>query len=158
MRKTKLRPYLVAVPLAGLAVAIDLLTKRMAAATFAGSPRVVIPGVLTFTYGENRGAAFSMFQEGGPFLAVAAIVAVGVILWALRVPRPGLEVAGLGLIMGGAAGNLIDRLARGEGLVDGLVIDWIQFPNFPIFNIADSSLTIGVGLMLLASWRARPAA
>ncbi len=158
MRKTKLRPYLVAVPLAGLVVAIDLLTKRVAAATFAGSPRVVIPGVLTFTFGENRGAAFSMFQEGGPFLAVAAIVAVGVILWALRVPRPGLEVAGLGLIMGGAAGNLIDRVARGEGLVDGLVIDWIQFPNFPVFNIADSSLTIGVGLMLLATWRARPSA
>lgn len=158
MRKTKLRPYLVAVPLAGLVVAIDLLTKRVAAATFAGSPREVIPGVLTFTYGENRGAAFSMFQEGGPLLAVAAIVAVGVILWALRVPRPGLEVAGLGLIMGGAAGNLIDRLARGEGLVDGLVIDWIQFPNFPIFNIADSSLTIGVGFMLLATWRARPSA
>jgi signal peptidase II len=60
--------------------------------------------------------------------------------------------------MGGAAGNLIDRLARGEGLVDGLVIDWIQFPNFPIFNIADSSLTIGVGFMLLATWRARPSA
>ena len=158
MRKAKLRPYLVAVPLAGLVVAIDLVTKRVAAASFVGSPRVVIPGVLTFTYGENRGAAFSMFQEGGPLLAVAAIVAIGVILWALRAPRPGLEVAGLGLIMGGAAGNLIDRLARGEGLVDGLVIDWIQFPNFPIFNIADSSLTVGVGMMLLATWRAWPTA
>lgn len=158
MRKAKLRPYLVAVPLAGLVVGVDLFTKRVAAGSFVGAPRVVIPGVLTFTYGENRGAAFSMFQEGGPLLATAAVVAIGVILWALRAPRPGLEVVGLGLIMGGAAGNLIDRLARGEGLVDGLVIDWIQFPNFPIFNIADSSLTVGVALMLLATWRARPTA
>jgi signal peptidase II len=158
VRKAKLRPYLVAAPLAGLVVGVDLLTKRVAAGSFVGSPRVVIPGVLTFTFGENRGAAFSMFQEGGPLLATAAVVAIGVILWALRVPRPGLEVVGLGLIMGGAAGNLIDRLARGEGLVDGLVIDWIQFPNFPIFNIADTSLTVGVALMLLATWRARPTA
>lgn len=156
MRQARLRPYLIAVPLAGLTVAIDLWTKRVAASSFIGAPRVIIPGVLTFTYGENRGAAFSMFQEGGPLLALAAVVAIGFILWALRVPRPRLEVAGLGLIMGGAAGNLVDRLARGEGLVDGLVIDWIQFPNFPIFNIADSSLTIGVGLMLLATWRSRP--
>ncbi len=140
--------------MAALTVGLDLATKWLAAVNFADKPVVVIPGVLRFTFGENPGAAFSMFQDGGTLFGVAALVAVSVILWSVRQPRPLLEVIGLGLIMGGAVGNLVDRVARGEGLLDGHVIDWIQFPNFPVFNLADSSITIGVALMIVAAWRA----
>lgn len=139
-------------------MALDLFTKRLAAIEFIGGARTIIPGVLSFTYGENPGAAFSMLQGVGSLLGVAAFIAVGVVLWSIRNERPRLELVGLGMIMGGATGNLIDRIARGDELLDGHVIDWIQFPNFPIFNIADSSITVGVALILITSWRQRPTA
>ena len=64
-----------------------------------------------------------------------------------------LEFTGLGLILGGAIGNLIDRFTRGDGLLDGAVVDWIQLPNFPTFNIADAAITIGAGLLILGALR-----
>ncbi len=57
------------------------------------------------------------------------------------------------MILGGALGNLSDRIFRGSGFLDGLVIDWIRLPNFPTFNLADSAITVGVVLLLLASRR-----
>jgi signal peptidase II len=138
---------------AGLVVALDMLTKRWAAAAFSEGPRDVIPGVLTFRFTENSGAAFSMFQNAGPFLGVAAVIAVGFIGASLARPRPLFEVVAFGMIIGGALGNLIDRLARGEGFLDGRVIDWVQLPNFPTFNMADSSVSVAVVVLLVGSWR-----
>ncbi|MGF1664643.1 MAG: signal peptidase II [Acidimicrobiia bacterium] len=146
------KPYLLAVPVAIAVIAADLWTKRIAAASFADGPLTVIPGVLAFTFGENPGASFSMFQDGGSYLALAAVVAVVVVLVALRQPRPTAEVVAFGLIMGGAVGNLTDRIFRADGFLDGHVIDWIQFPNFPIFNLADSAITISVVLLFIVAW------
>jgi signal peptidase II len=148
-----LNAYLIAIATAVAVIALDLVTKRIAAVSFSDAPVTVIPGVLTFTYGENPGASFSMFQNAGPFLALAAMVAVVVVLLALRSPRPTLEVVAFGMIMGGAVGNLVDRIARADGFLDGHVIDWIQFPNFPIFNIADSAITVSVVLLFISAWR-----
>lgn len=147
------RQYATAVAIAVAVVVLDLLTKRIAAISFVDGQVSVIPGVLWFTYGENPGAAFSIFENGGSLFGVAAIVAVVVILGALRTTRPRVEVIAFGMVMGGAVGNLIDRIARGPGLLDGHVIDWIRFPNFPIFNIADSSITIAVVLLFVAGIR-----
>lgn len=147
-----LRSYLIAVSVALAIVAADLVTKRIAAVSFVDERISVIPGVLWFTYHENPGASFSMFQNGGPFLAVAAVVAVTIVLVTLRTPRPTAEVIAFGLIMGGATGNLVDRIFRAEDLLDGKVIDWIQFPNFPIFNIADSAVTVSVVILFIAAW------
>jgi signal peptidase II len=139
-------------------VASDLLTKRWAASSFGDGPQSIIPGVLTFRFTENPGAAFSMFQNAGPFLGVAAVIAVGVIGAALARPRPTHEAVAFGMIIGGALGNLIDRIARGEGFLDGKVIDWIQLPNFPTFNVADSSVSVAVAVLLIGSWRSGSAA
>ena len=139
-------------------VVVDLITKRYAATTFKTDPVEVIPGVLDFVYTENFGASFSLFQDLGWFLSLAAIFAAGIVVNALRHDRPVVEVVAFGLIGGGAVGNLIDRLARGEGLFDGGVIDWIRLPNFPVFNIADSSITVGVAVLLWTAWRAERAA
>jgi signal peptidase II len=139
----------------GLVVVIDLTTKAWASQTFADNPREIIPVLLTFTFTENTGAAFSFFQNAGTFLSIAALVAVGVIVAAVHSPRPVAEVVGLGLIAGGAVGNLTDRLTRGDGMFDGPVIDWIQFPNFPVFNLADTAITFGVAVLLVVSWRTR---
>ena len=146
---------LLAYTIAGLVVALDILTKRWAAAAFRDDPRSIIPGFLTFRFTENPGAAFSMFQNAGPFLGIAAVVAVGFIGASLARPRPLYETIAFGMIIGGALGNLIDRLARGEGFLDGHVIDWVQVPNFPTFNAADSSISVAVAILLIGSWRSR---
>ncbi len=138
---------------AAAVVAVDQISKRWAEQNFATERMEVIPDVLWVTYVENPGSAFSMFQDAGVWLGLAAAGAVGIVGWALRTPRPGIEVIGLGLVLGGAMGNLVDRATRGEGLLDGKVVDWIQIPNFPVFNLADSALTLGVGLVLLSALR-----
>lgn len=147
------RRYLVAILVAVLVVAADQITKRLALTAFADEELTVIPGVLWFTYTENPGAAFSLFQDGGRLLAVAAMVAVVFVLFVLRTPRLAVEVVAFGMILGGAVGNLIDRIVRADSFLDGKVIDWIRFPSFPVFNLADSSVTVAVALLLIASWR-----
>jgi signal peptidase II len=146
------RRYLLAGGIAGTVVAADLFTKRLAAIRFADERLEVIPGFLEFTYHENPGAAFSLFQSGGPFLAVAAVVIVSVLLFSLRSERPTVEVVAYGFVMGGALGNLADRVLRGEGLLDGKVIDWISLWFIPTFNIADASITVAVTLLVIGAW------
>ncbi|MGH8926705.1 MAG: signal peptidase II [Acidimicrobiia bacterium] len=144
---------LLAYSIAGVLIGLDLLTKRWAAIEFTAGPRTIIPGVLAFRFTENPGAAFSLFENAGPFLGVAAVVAVGAIGAGLARPRPLHEVIAFGMIIAGALGNLIDRIARGQGFLDGHVIDWVQLPNFPTFNLADSSITVAVAILLIGSWR-----
>jgi len=136
-----------------LVVAADLVTKRWSAGILATDPVEVVPGFLTFTFVENTGAAFSLLRDAGLFLGSAAVVALGVVGYALSRPRPVLDVVALALIGAGAAGNLVDRVARGPGLFDGPVVDWIRFHGFPVFNVADSAVTVGVVLLFLAEWR-----
>lgn len=148
-----IRRYLLAIGIAGAVVVSDLLTKRYAAIHFADGDIEVIPGFLSFTFHENPGAAFSLFQNAGPWMGVAAIAVTAFVLGSLRTQRPTLEVAALGFVMGGALGNLADRIFRGEGLLDGKVIDWINLWFIPTFNIADTSVTLAVVLLLIHTWR-----
>jgi len=146
------RQFLIALGTGSGVVALDLVTKHIASTTFVDGRVTVIPHVLWFTYTENYGAAFSMLQQAGTFLAIAAVVAIGIVVYALTDERPLLETIAFGLVLGGAAGNLIDRVTRGDGLTDGGVVDWIQVPNFPVFNVADSSITIAVVMLLFMAW------
>lgn len=150
-----IRRYSLAVGIGAAVVAADLLTKRYASLTFADSPVEVIPGFLSFTYVENPGAAFSLFQNAGPVMGVLAILVTGFVLGSLRNPRPGLEVVALGLVLGGANGNLMDRIFRGDGFLDGKVIDWVNLWIIPTFNVADASVTIAVALLVIHAWRTR---
>jgi signal peptidase II len=134
-------------------VVLDLVSKRWAASELVDSPREIFPGFLSLKFVENPGAAFGVFQDAGPLLGVAAVAAVGFIAAALTRPRPSHEVLAFGLIMGGALGNLIDRIFRGPGFLDGKVIDWVQLGPIPTFNVADASITVAVALLILGSWR-----
>lgn len=136
-------------------IAADLVTKWFAANNFADERVEIIPGFFELTYTENPGAAFSLFPNAGPWIGVIAIAIAAFILGSLRVPRPGTEVVALGLVLGGALGNVIDRFARGDGFLDGKVIDWIILWWIPTFNIADASVTIAVALLLIYAWRTR---
>lgn len=141
--------YLIAAGVVGL----DLITKRWAAIQYAAAPETIIPGILTFRFVENPGAAFSMFEEAGPFLGLAAVIAVGIVAASLGKPRPTHEAVAFGLIIGGALGNLIDRIARGPGILDGKVIDWIDLRPIPTFNVADSAITVAVAILIIGSWK-----
>ncbi|MEX1102785.1 MAG: signal peptidase II, partial [Dehalococcoidia bacterium] len=95
------------------------------------------------------GAAFGFFQGAGPLLAITSIVGMAFILVYLFNPgfaHPLMRI-GLALMLGGAVGNLIDRLAEGK------VVDFIKVPNFPAFNVADSAITIGVLCLLWAIFK-----
>lgn len=146
------RRYSIALGIAGVVTVLDLLTKRYASIRFVDSDVEVIPGFFSFTFHENPGAAFSLFQNAGPFLGVAAIVVTGVVLYMLRTDRPTLEVVAFGFILGGALGNLLDRVFRGDGLLDGKVIDWVNLWFIPTFNVADASVTTAVVLLLIHAW------
>lgn len=100
----------------------------------------------------NSGAAFGTFQGNGSLLAITSVIGAVAILVYLFNPgftHPVMR-AGLALMFAGAIGNLIDRVLNGE------VVDFIKFPNFPAFNVADSSITIGVALLLWTMLFAQP--
>lgn len=103
---------------------------------------------LRILHWSNRGAAFGLFQQAGPLFAALAVVVVLVMLFYLpQLQRePWLMSLGLGLVLGGALGNLIDRLSR------GVVTDFIAVGAFPVFNLADASITVGAVAILLAGW------
>lgn len=149
------RKPLVGFGIAAVVVAFDLWTKKFASENFAGNPVQVIGDFFGFTYVENTGGAFSLFPNGGEIIGVAAIVVTGIVIGAMFRPRAQLEMVALGLVLGGAIGNLVDRFARGERLLDGPVIDWIILWEIPTFNIADSAVTIAVILLLFHTWRTR---
>ncbi len=134
---------------AAVIVAADQLTKWWAAATLPGRPIVLIDGFLDLRYVTNSGMSFSMLQGAGSVVALLVIaVIVFIVMIAHRVESKGEAIA-LGLVLGGATGNLLDRIFRGDGWFDGAVVDFVDFSFFPAFNVADSAITIGAGLVLL---------
>lgn len=154
MRATSLKGKWPAAALpAGLVILLDQATKIWARSSLPGAPIEVIPGVLRFALTENTGAAFGLFRGAGTVIALAAVVAVVVILIAFKSVERRFDIVSLGIVMGGAIGNLIDRVTRGGGLLDGPVTDWIDPSFFATFNIADSAITIGVALLLLGAIR-----
>jgi signal peptidase II len=105
---------------------------------------------LRFRLIGNRGSAFSLGTGLGPFFAVAAIgVAIVLVIIGRRAPTRTGAVA-LGLVLGGALGNLIDRIARdGDGLFGGYVVDFIDFQWWPVFNVADMAIVCGAILVVV---------
>ena len=132
-----------------LAVAVsvlvaDIITKVVVVATLSDrAPIRLLGGFLTLRVTRNPGAAFSI----GPSLTIVfAVIAVGVIVFILRTSRRIQSLAWaatLGLLLGGATGNLTNRLLRYPGPFRGYVVDWIQIPHWPVFNIADSCIVCG---------------
>jgi signal peptidase II len=131
-------------PFFGLALAVfllDLITKSIVRANLAiGESWPDEDWLVKFTHVTNSGAAFGILQGQGLFLAVTAFIAIGAIVFYYMYPplEHGLLRLALGLQLGGAAGNLLDRLRFGE------VTDFIDFPRYPEFNVADSSIVIGL--------------
>ncbi|HLK02377.1 MAG TPA: signal peptidase II [Streptosporangiaceae bacterium] len=143
--------------IAAFVLAADAISKAVVTAHIAPDTTVHLLGnVLTLTHVRNGGAAFNL--GGTSYTIVFTAIAVGVVIYILRTARAlhsgGWAVA-LGLLLGGAAGNLSDRIFRAPGLFRGDVVDWIGVvPRYwPIFNLADSAITIGGVIIAILALR-----
>jgi signal peptidase II len=102
---------------------------------------------------SNTGAAFSLAGGAGPFIALLALGVVGFLLWQGRTISTRLGAVALGLMLGGALGNLADRAFRGDSFFSGAVIDFIDVQWWPVFNVADSCVVIGGILLVIVTLR-----
>ena len=138
---------------AAAVLAADALTKRLAVAHLGDEPKRVLGGLLRLHLTRNSGAAFGMAQGMTVvFTAVAVLVVVVIARISRRLRSTGWAIA-LGLILGGALGNLADRIFREPGPLRGRVVDFLELPHWPIFNLADSAIVSGGVLIVLLSAR-----
>lgn len=137
-------------------VALDQVTKLWAVRSLADGRKIEVIWTLRFNLGYNSGFAFGTGQRFGVVVGFVAIVVVGAVLRAMfNAGSRSLAVA-LALIAGGASGNIVDRVFRHGGLMRGRVVDFIDFQWWPIFNIADSAITVGAVMLVIGSiieWR-----
>ena len=151
---SKVKDYSMLFGVAGVVIGLDQWTKWLVRENIAFGDQWLPKGMewlmpyARIVYWHNSGAAFGMFQNASMIFTILAFIVIGAIIyyfpqvektdWTLRLA--------MGLQMGGAAGNLIDRLMIGK------VTDFISIGSFPVFNVADSSITIGVAVLLVGVW------
>jgi signal peptidase II len=137
-----------------LVLAADIASKVIVVATLSDrAPIRLLGGLLTLRLTRNPGAAFSI---GTSMTIVFTAIAVGVIIFIVRSARRIYSLSwavALGLLLGGAMGNLTDRIFRSPGPFRGWVVDWIELPHWPVFNLADSAIVCGGVLMVLLATR-----
>lgn len=145
-------------PWAGYALAAvmlfcDLITKYWVSASLQMHERVEVVPFFDITRRHNHGAAFSFLADQGGwqvwfFGVLASAVSIGLIFWIAKLPkRKTLEMLGLSMVLGGALGNLYDRVTLGY-VVDFLLVYYEEY-QFPAFNVADSAITVGAAMLIL---------
>jgi signal peptidase II len=154
MLNSKLKDYLILFGVAGVSIGLDQWTKVLVRQNIAYGDQWLpewlswLSPYARFVHWSNSGAAFGMFQDGNQVFKVLAFIVIGAIIYYYpQVEKEGflLKLA-MGLQLGGATGNLIDRLLNNE------VTDFISVGTFPVFNIADASISIGVVVLLIGVW------
>ena len=137
-----------------VAIVVDAITKVLAVAHLEGKPsRPLLGDLLQLTFTRNPGAAFSTGESLTPVIAVVAAIAACVAVWfSLRVRSTGWAWA-IGLVLAGIVGNLVDRIFREPSPLHGHVVDFLQLPHWPIFNVADMCINVGAVLIVLQTLR-----
>lgn len=158
---SRARNAFIAFPIAVLVVAIDQFVKTWLLTSFHLASRSPAPlwGPLQLNLSFNNGVSFGFLRGDAPWTpyalaAFALAVSLALAIWVLRAQRP-LTVVAIGFVMGGAVGNLVDRIARGA-VVDFIDASALHFPW--VFNLADSAINVGVVLLLLDSVIPQPKA
>lgn len=142
-------------------VAADQLTKWIATSTMSLHERIAVLPFFDWTLTYNRGVAFSLFNDGQGWQrfglsAFALVVAAGFTYWMAHLPKQErMNAAALALVIGGAIGNVIDRLRLGH-VVDFVLLYWRDW-SWPAFNLADSAIVVGAVLLVIAGFRAERA-
>jgi lipoprotein signal peptidase len=150
------RPRRVAVLIgvAVLALALDIVSKLIVVARLEGHAPIDLPGgFTTLRVTRNSGAAFSI---GTGMTWIFTIIATCVVIAIIRTARNLRSLPWavcLGLLLGGSVGNLVDRIFRSPGVFKGHVVDWIEWPHYPVFNLADSAIVCGGVLAVFLAWR-----
>lgn len=129
---------------AGLVVALDQLVKALVTSSIARGEEHVIVGGVKLVNTRNTGVAFGQLQDGGALVALFIVLAIAVLLayFARHARRP-LAWLPTGLLLGGAIGNIVDRVR------EGAVVDFMKLPHWPAFNVADAAITVGVVILFL---------
>jgi signal peptidase II len=150
--KKFLKEYWLLFTIAGIIIILDQVTKAIVRASIPFGeqwmPLEWLAPFFRFVHWQNTGAAFGLFQGGGLVFGILAVVVTAfIIIYYPQIPKEEkLMRVAISMQLGGAIGNLIDRIQFGP------VTDFISVGSFPVFNIADSSITVGVGLLILALW------
>ena len=140
-----------ALPMAALIVGADVITKEVVQARFAYGERVQVTDFFNLVFVLNPGAAFSFLAEAGGWqkpilLAFGAIVSAAIAFWLVRSPMNRFAAFGFAAILGGAVGNVVDRVRHGA------VVDWLDFHvagwHWPAFNVADIGITVGAAALI----------
>lgn len=142
---------------AAVVLALDQLAKVIAVTQL--DPGRVVPvlgDVVQLRLIRNPGAAFSLATTMTPVLTIAAIVVIVVILRVSRRVTSPIWAAALGGVLGGALGTLTDRIFRAPGPFRGHVVDFVELPNWPVFNVADAAIVCGATLVVVLSLRGVP--
>ena len=136
---------------AAVVLVLDAATKQWALSALSDGP-IDLFGPVRFNLVFNKAGAFGL---GGAFVPFLAVAALGLVLYmafkGATSTRPPLAVA-LGLVLGGAFGNVVDRVFRSPGFLRGAVVDFVDVGFWPVFNVADSAITCGCLLLLAANW------
>jgi signal peptidase II len=139
--------------LSALVVLADQVTKHWAVNHLVDGKMIDLVWTLRFKLGFNSGMAFSQADGLGPVIGVIALVAIVVLAYVARQADTRSGSYAAAAILGGAAGNVVDRLFRGEGWLHGSVVDFIDLQWWPVFNIADMAITIGGTILVIGAWR-----
>ncbi|CAN5831167.1 signal peptidase II [soil metagenome] len=139
--------------IAALVIAVDQLTKDWAQRALGDGDVVDVVWKLRFNLAYNRGMAFSRGDGLGPIVPVLAIGVVAILLIAVGRSSSRWFVAAVGFVIGGALGNVIDRLFRGDGWLRGAVVDFVDLQFWPIFNVADVAIVVGGAILVLTTLR-----
>jgi signal peptidase II len=146
------RPVLATSIVVGIVLA-DQLTKLWAVRDLADGPVSILGDDVDLRLARNTGSAFSLFQGFTPLLAIVAVAVAFFLVRAVRRADDTLMVVALSMVLGGAVGNLVDRMLRAPGFMRGGVVDFVHLWSWPTFNVADASITIGA--VLIAIWAIR---
>jgi signal peptidase II len=143
----------ITVIISALVIIADIITKEIIVASVSLYERISVLPFLNIVHVQNKGAAFGVFAGLGNkyFIGIAIIAIIFIVVYIMKAPK-GLETYALSLVLGGAIGNFIDRIKIGKvtDFIDIFVGGW----HWPAFNVADSALTVGIGLFIISSFRA----
>lgn len=130
---------------------LDYSTKFIALKYLTDQPVRVVGDLLKFNLTFNSGAAFSLASSGTIFLSSFSLIMVALIFYFSRRVRSTPWAIAMGVALGGIFGNLADRIFRSPGALQGEVVDWIQIPYWPVFNIADTAVVTSAILITILS-------
>ena len=122
---------------------LDILTKGWAMSALSDGRDIHIFWTLHFALTHNEGMAFSTGTNVGPFIGMLAIVVIAILIFTLRKQSSVISLVATGCIIGGAIGNVLDRVFRGSGFMGGAVVDFIDLRWWPVFNVADIGIVCG---------------